>query len=133
MTDRPAPETEELPAPSNPMAVARRLLPDWQNENGAAGVPALARFVDALDRHLLAEMDEAADAQGHVQAAGARHLQRPAKDGQPEIRDWAPTKQKISNLLDALGAITLLPTDTDAPSWVDAGRRGQGRQPDRGL
>lgn len=41
------------------------------------------------------------------------------KDGNPEIRDWAPTRTKISNLLDALGAITLLPTEVDAPSWID--------------
>ncbi|MFG2224848.1 hypothetical protein [Streptomyces sp. NPDC048644] len=43
----------------------------------------------------------------------------PGKDGAPEQRDWAPTKQKIGNLLDALGAVTLLPTDTDAPAWIN--------------
>lgn len=43
----------------------------------------------------------------------------PGKDGKSETRDWAPTKPKLGNLLDALGAITLLPTDTDAPAWID--------------
>ena len=28
----PTPETEELPPPSNPLAVARRILPDWQRD-----------------------------------------------------------------------------------------------------
>src|SRR5690606_21432132 len=45
----------------------------------------------------------------------------PVRDGQMEERDWAPTKQKISNLLDALGSITLLPSDVDAPAWLDSG------------
>lgn len=45
---------EELPAPSNPMAVARRIIPDWQDQNGNLLSPALARLLDALDRYELA-------------------------------------------------------------------------------
>jgi putative DNA primase/helicase len=32
---------------------------------------------------------------------------------------WAPTQSKISNLLDALAALCLLPPDIDQPSWLD--------------
>ncbi|MEV5145562.1 phage/plasmid primase, P4 family [Streptomyces sp. NPDC052727] len=49
----------------------------------------------------------------------------PGKNGQPEQREWAPTKQKISNLLDALGSIILLPTETDAPAWITAEGTGE--------
>lgn len=109
---------EELPAPSNPLAVARRLLPDWQTEDGRL----VCRRWRGSWMHWTGsrwrEMDE--------QQMRARMYTRlehavysaPGKDGQPEQRDWAPTKQKIGNLLDALGAVTLLPTEVDAPAWI---------------
>ncbi|MBQ1089181.1 phage/plasmid primase, P4 family [Streptomyces sp. B93] len=112
---------EELPAPSNPLAVARRLLPDWQTSDGR---PIVRRWRGSWMRWTgtcWRELDEA-----QMRAALYTRLEHttysaPGKDGQPEQRDWAPTKQKISNLLDALGAITLLPTDTDAPAWINQG------------
>ncbi|MDQ1039674.1 putative DNA primase/helicase [Streptomyces sp. V3I8] len=112
-------EDEELPAPSNPLAVARRLLPDWQTEDGQLVCrrwrASWMRWTGASWR----ELDEA-----QLRASMYRRLEHavfyvPGKDEQPEPREWAPTKQKISNLLDAMGAITLLPTGTDAPVWLD--------------
>ncbi|MFF7171706.1 DNA primase family protein [Streptomyces pseudovenezuelae] len=127
MTDRPAPDTEELPAPSNPLAVARRLLPDWQNEDGQL---VRRRWRGSWMRWTGAHWREIDEAQ--VRKAMYERLEHvvylaPVKDGEFEQRDWAPTKQKIGNLLDALGAITLVPTDTDAPAWID----GEG-EPDGG-
>lgn len=119
MTDHRTTEGEELPAPSNPLAVARRLLPDWQTPDGQLVCrrwrASWMRWTGTSWR----ELDEA-----QVRAAMYTRLEHatftvPGKDGQPEQRDWAPTKQKISNLLDALGAITLLPTETDAPTWLN--------------
>ncbi|MEU0340811.1 phage/plasmid primase, P4 family [Streptomyces bobili] len=113
--------SEELPPPSNPLAVARRLLPDWQSEDGKL----VCRRWRASWMHWTGtcwrEMDEA-----QMRAAMYTRLEHavylaPVKDGEFEERDWAPTKQKIGNLLDALGAITLLPTETDAPAWIDGG------------
>ncbi|WP_372407736.1 phage/plasmid primase, P4 family [Streptomyces luteireticuli] len=111
--------SEELPAPSNPLAVARRLLPDWQTE---AGHLVCRRWRGSWMRWTgtcWRELDEV-----QVRAAMYTRLENVIywavnKKGEPEPREWAPTKQKISNLLDALTAITLLPTDTDAPSWAD--------------
>ncbi|MFI0905735.1 phage/plasmid primase, P4 family [Streptomyces sioyaensis] len=109
---------EELPAPSHPMAVARRLLPDWQTEDGQLvrrrWRGSWMRWTGTCWR----ELDE-----HQVRAYMYERLEHatfatPGKDGQPELRDWAPTKQKIGNLLDALGAITLLPTEVDAPVWL---------------
>ncbi|MBV9022499.1 MAG: NTP-binding protein [Streptomycetaceae bacterium] len=117
-------ERQELPAPSNPLAVARRLLPDWQTEDGhlicRRWRASWMRWTGTCWR----ELDEAqVRARMYTRLEHAVY-QAPAKDGHTEERDWAPTKQKISNLLDALGAITLLPTDVDAPAWITADGAG---------
>jgi putative DNA primase/helicase len=120
---------EELPAPSNPMAVARRLLPDWQTEDGRL---ICRRWRGSWMRWTGTSWRELDEQQ--MRATMYTRLEyatysTPGKDGQPEIRDWAPTKQKISNLLDALGAITLLPTEVDAPAWIDQDAASQDRSP----
>ncbi|MDF3288495.1 DNA primase family protein [Streptomyces silvisoli] len=113
-------EPEELPAPSNPMAVARRLLPDWQTPDGnllcRRWRGSWMRWTGTCWREL---DDQQMRASLYRRLEHATYTAGTDKDGQPDIRDWAPTKQKISNLLDALGAITLLPTDVDAPAWID--------------
>ncbi|MFD0435588.1 DNA primase family protein [Streptomyces chartreusis] len=123
-------DLEELPAPSNPLAVARRLMPDWQSEDGRL----VCRRWRSSWMHWTGtcwrEMDDA-----QMRAAMYTRLEHAVymtlgKDNKPERHDWAPTKQKIGNLLDALGAITLLPTDTDAPAWIDdQGDTGQDHGP----
>lgn len=120
---------EELPVPSNPMAVARSLLPSWQNENQQLVCRrwrgSWMRWTGTCWR----ELDDQQMRSSLYKRLEYATYSVPGKDGQPEIRDWAPTKQKISNLLDALGAITLLPTDTDAPSWVEQDAAGKDGSP----
>ncbi|MGW2043733.1 DNA primase family protein [Streptomyces sp. NPDC001858] len=117
---RPEPRAEELPSPSHPMAVARRLLPDWQTEDGQLIYrrwrASWMRWTGTCWR----EIDEAQIRKAMYERLEHVVYQVPGKDGETEERDWAPTKPKISNLLDALGAVTLLPTDTDAPTWLDS-------------
>lgn len=117
---------EELPAPSNPLAVARRLLPDWQTEGGQLTCRrwrgSWMRWTGTCWR----ELDEAQTRAAMYERLEHVVYRAPAKDGETDERDWAPTKQKISNLLDALGAITLLPTDTDAPAWLDGSVEQEG-------
>ncbi|MFD9880550.1 phage/plasmid primase, P4 family [Streptomyces alboflavus] len=114
---------EELPAPSNPMAVARRILPDWQNDDGHL----VRRRWRGSWMHWTGtswrELDEA-----QVRKAMYERLEHAVyyalnNKGEPETRPWAPTKPKISTLLDALGAITLLATEVDAPAWIDGQHR----------
>ncbi|MEU7566110.1 phage/plasmid primase, P4 family [Streptomyces fradiae] len=112
--------TEELPSPSNPLAVARRIVPDWHTEDGHLRLRrwrgSWMRWTGTCWR----EYDEQ-----QMRAGLYRRLEHATffagvdKNGEPEVREWAPTKTKISNLLDALSAITLLPSDVDAPSWID--------------
>ncbi|SED30016.1 putative DNA primase/helicase [Streptomyces sp. 2231.1] len=119
---------EELPAPANPLAVARRILPDWQIEGGDLTCRrwrgSWMRWTGTSWR----ELDEAQVRKAMYERLEHATYSTPGKDGQPEERDWAPTKQKIGNLLDALGAITLLPADTDAPAWIN-GDGGHGDSP----
>ncbi|MFJ6664023.1 phage/plasmid primase, P4 family [Streptomyces sp. NPDC091383] len=112
-------DAEELPAPSNPLAVARRLLPDWQTEDGQLTHRRWRASWMRWQGTCWREIDEAQVRKAMYERLEYAVYRAPTKDGETEERDWAPTKQKISNLLDALGSITLLPTDTDTPSWVD--------------
>lgn len=114
---------EELPAPSNPMAVARRILPDWQNEDGQMVCRRWRGSWMQWSRTHWREVDEEQIRAGMYERLEHAIFLVPGKGDQMEPREWAPTKPKISNLLDALGSITLLPADVDAPAWLD--RRGQ--------
>lgn len=122
MTDDPAPKdrtSEQLPPPSHPLAVARRLLPDWQTADGQlARLRWRGSWMRWTGTHWR-ELDEAQVRKAMYERLEHAVYLAPGKDGQPEERDWAPTKPKISNLLDALGSITLLSTEIDAPAWID--------------
>ncbi|MFI2757481.1 phage/plasmid primase, P4 family [Streptomyces echinatus] len=125
MTEEPATDAEELPPPSNPLAVARQILPDWQTPDGHLVCRRWrASWMRWTGTHWR-EVDEAQVRKAMYERLEHAVYLAPAKDGQTEERHWAPTKQKISNLLDALGAITLLPTDTDAPAWIDGDPAGE--------
>ncbi len=118
--------TEELPAPSNPMAVARRLLPDWQTRDGQLIYRRWRASWMRWNGTCWREIDEAQVRKAMYERLEYALFYAPNKKGEPEAHPWAPTKPKISNLLDALGAITLLPTDTDTPAWIDdQGATGQ--------
>ncbi|MGW7083325.1 DNA primase family protein [Streptomyces sp. NPDC054871] len=121
--------TEELPAPSNPMAVARRILPDWQNDDDALLYRRWRASWMRWNGTSWREIDEAMIRKGmYTRLEHATYQGGTDRDGNPEMHDWAPTKTKISNLLDALGAIILLPTETNAPTWID----DQHERPDDG-
>lgn len=120
MTGDRTTDAEELPPPSNPLAVARRLLPDWQTEDGQLVCRRWRASWMRWNGTCWRELDEAQVRKAMYERLEHAVYQAPGKDGSTEERDWAPTKQKISNLLDALGSITLLSTDLDAPAWLDA-------------
>ncbi|MFH8404495.1 phage/plasmid primase, P4 family [Streptomyces sp. NPDC018019] len=113
-----APPEEQLPPPSNPRAVARRLLPDWKTGDGHLVCRrwrgSWMRWTGTCWRELDEEQMSAA------MYARLEHAlySAPGPGGQPELRDWAPTRQKIGNLLDALGALILVPADVDTPAWI---------------
>lgn len=117
----------ELPPPSNPMAVARQLAPGWHRE----GVLVRRYWRGTWMRwegSYWREMEEQA-----VRASLYKRLEHAAfiagedKHGNPVIRPWAPTKRKIGDLLEAIASITLLPKDIDPPAWIGKARDGLSR------
>lgn len=111
---------EEMPAPSNPLAVARRLVPDWTTQDGHLRLRRWRGSWMWWNGTCWRELDEQQMRAGlYKRLEHATFTAGEGKDGGVEVREWAPTKTKISNLLDALGAITLLPSDVDAPAWID--------------
>ncbi|MEV5310530.1 phage/plasmid primase, P4 family [Streptomyces sp. NPDC052610] len=120
---------EELPAPSNPLAVARRLLPDWQTPDGQLTCRRWRGSWMCWTGTCWRELEEQRMRAHLYERLEHATYSAPGKDGEPEVREWAPTKQKISNLLDALSAITLLPTETDAPAWIGQEPHGQNDGP----
>lgn len=121
---------EEFPAPSNPMAVARRLAPDWHSETGRLLLRrwrgSWMRWADSCWQEM---DDQVVRASLYRRLEHARYVAGTDKDGEPDVRDWAPTKPKIGNLLDAIAAITLLPSHIDAPAWTGEPPDGDGRSP----
>ena len=124
-------EKVDMPPPTNPLAVARRLLPDWQHP--ATGALTCRRWRGSWMRWTGTAWREWDEAQ--VRAGMYERLEHAVYDagedreGQPQVHDWAPTRTKISNLLDALSAVTLLPGETDAPFWTDRGPAEQDSSP----
>ncbi|MFD4912466.1 phage/plasmid primase, P4 family [Streptomyces virginiae] len=129
---------EELPAPSNPMAVARRILPGWEDEQGRLLCRrwrgAWMRWTGTCWREF---EEQQMRATLYKQLEHATYVAGLDKDGLPEVKDWAPTRTKLSNLLDALTAVTLLPSEVDAPSWIEREETAGDRSPivacDNGL
>ncbi|MCH6162014.1 DNA primase family protein [Streptomyces marispadix] len=110
--------TEEIPAPSNPMAVARYVAADWASPDGDMLRRRWRGSWMHWNRTRWTELDDQ-----QVRAELYKRLEHCVyvsgeKDGLPILSDWAPTKQKIGNLLDALSALTLMPHEVDAPAWL---------------
>jgi len=108
-----------LPAPSDPMAVARVLEPElkwgdvytllnWRGSWWQWRTSHWAEIEDlALRKQLYARTEHA-----EFVVIG--------KDG-PEQKRWSPTKPKIANLADALAGIVHLDRNTVVPSWLRPG------------
>lgn len=118
----PSAESLHLPAPTNPMAVARALLPDWQDH----GTFTLRHWRGAWMRWRGPHWDEddaaamRAELYPRVEYATYTATDR---NGQEKTVDWAPTSAKVANLMEAMAAIVHLPTDTEPPTWLAAPER----------
>jgi putative DNA primase/helicase len=112
-------EPLHLPAPANPMAVARALLPAWQ----AHSTFTLRHWRGAWMRWCGPHWDEddaaamRADLYPRVEHATYTTIDR---NGQDKTVDWAPTSAKVANLMEAMAAIVHLPADTEPPTWLAA-------------
>ena len=112
-----------LPHPSDPMAVARRVLPKiW-----GAGTPRLIRWRGAFYRWTGSYWEEQPDT---AVRAGLYHLLEDAvyfagKDadtGENVYSPWRPSKPRVSNVVEALEAVTYLEDQVEEQSWVSYDR-----------
>jgi putative DNA primase/helicase len=111
-------ETDLLPAPADPMAVARRILPFWTS----AGHRTLRNWRGVWMRweqtHWAEVDDKEIRSAVYQRVERATYIHMTAKG--PETRKWAPTKRKVADLMEATAMIVLLPATVDAPAWLTA-------------
>jgi putative DNA primase/helicase len=104
-----------LPAPSEPMAVARTMQRHWQLDGhftlrhwrGGWMRWQKTHWVEADDREVRADMYRRTE-----------HAQYLAGGKAPESKPWAPTRRKITDLLEAVAAVTHLSASLDPPVWT---------------
>lgn len=107
-----------LPAPSNPMGVARELVADYQYED----VLTLRHWRGAWtrwERMCWVELeDRAVRSWLYGRLEHAQYWHDDPKGG-PELKPWRPNRRKIADVLDALAAATHLSEAIDPPAWLD--------------
>ena len=102
-----------LPPPSQPMAVARIISDQCRN----AGMLTLRYWRGGWWRWRTSHWSEVDEKT--ICSNLYRFTETAAYWAGKKLMPWAPTRSKIHNLADALGAICLLPPDIDQPSWLD--------------
>ncbi|GAA2346755.1 phage/plasmid primase, P4 family [Streptomyces kunmingensis] len=107
-----------FPPPSNPMAVARVLLPAWTDEERPTLLHWRGQWMQWEGMHWR-ELDAS-----EVRSVAYKELEHATFEfetpkGGTEVKDWAPTKKKIADLLEAMSAIRILSPVMDAPTWTD--------------
>ncbi|MET9413466.1 phage/plasmid primase, P4 family [Streptomyces klenkii] len=109
--------TDPIPPPTNPMAVARHLAPQWCHH----GILTLRHWRGSWmswdDSHWRELNDQEVRASLYKQLEHAHYLHVTPK-GKAEVRDWAPTTRKVADLMQAIAAVTHLAPSTDAPAWI---------------
>lgn len=107
-----------IPPPSNPMAVARVLLPAWTVDGRPTLLHWRGQWMEWQGTHWR-ELDAS-----EVRAVAYKELEHAQFEdvtpkGAIEVKDWAPTKKKVADLLEAMSAIRILSPTVDAPAWTD--------------
>lgn len=114
----PDPSSEKFPAPGQPLAVARQILPDFID--GRTGALTLRSWRGGWLEWTGTHWTESEEAQ--IRSLLYRRLDHGIYWYETKtdsgFRPWAPTKHKIGDVLDALKALTHLPEDVDSPAWL---------------
>jgi putative DNA primase/helicase len=119
-------DKEVLPSPGNPMAVARVLLADRRHpETNARTLLHWRGSWMRWEGPIWTEMEERtvrSEVYHRVEEALFWHETR---DG-AELRDWAPNRHKLGDLLEAIAAQEHLPQGTQPPAWLNPGHGATG-------
>jgi putative DNA primase/helicase len=107
---------EELPGPSNPMAVARILIEDYRSQ----GDLTLRRWRGTWMEHQRTHWAEAEDAaiRESLYMRLEHAVYEDASGRKPVTRQWEPNRRKVSDLQDAIAATVHLAASTNAPAWI---------------
>jgi putative DNA primase/helicase len=119
---------EEFPPPTNPMAVARFLSPAWKNRDGLLTRRHWRGTWMRWEGSFWREMDDQeVRASLYKKLEHAWYVAGQDKNGKDVTRFWAPTKRKVSDLMEAISAVTHLRQSVDAPEWIGPVRDGLSR------
>ena len=102
-----------LPPPSAPLAVARAFVADQYTLHG---VPTLLHWRGQWWRWQLTRWAEAEERA--VRGAAYLFTEHALCLSGGSLDSWAPTRSKISNLLDAVAALCYLPASVEQPTWI---------------
>ena len=107
-------EGRALPPPSQPMAVARIFIDEEHLVENALTLRHWRGAFWLWRKTLWAELEN-----GDVRSRlynFTEHAIYMTNDGPAA---WAPTRHKVANVLEALAAICILPSDIDQPAWLN--------------
>lgn len=108
-----------LPGPSNPMAVAREIVQSYISEHCLTLRQWRGGWMHWLRTHWSEVEENEVRSAVYAMLEHAEFVDTTGKT--PKTKPWEPTRHKVSDVLDALTAITYLPEDVDPPAWLDAG------------
>ncbi len=111
------PPPERLPAPSDPMAVARKVTENYTT----GGCLTLRQWRGGWMRWAGTHWGEVEETVVRSGIYGLlEHAEYEDTSGKTsKVKPWEPTRHKVSDVADALTAITHLPEDVDPPAWLD--------------
>jgi putative DNA primase/helicase len=116
-------EAEILPAPGDPMGVARILIQDHHDDDGELTLRHWrGGWMQWQGTHWAEAEDKAIRSWLYERLEGAQYW-HVTKDG-PELKPWNPNRHKIGDLLEALAAVAHTGEGIDTPSWLASARSG---------
>lgn len=108
---------EVIPAPFNPMAVARHIM----TTRTVGKYMTLRRWNDAWMRWDGPQWSEVSDAavKAEIYPILERAVWEAVDDkGDTKLKPWLPNRRKVADLMETLHAVTHLDDSTEAPSWL---------------
>lgn len=121
-------ECKVLPPPQDPMAVARKLVAEYQAGNGLTMRWWRGGWMRHRGTHWTEDEDTAVRKWLYQHLEHASYWFEPPRtkanpDPDSVLKPWQPNRRKVADVLDALTAIVHLPEDIDPPSWLDHAER----------
>lgn len=109
---------ELLPPPTDPMAVARHLVVDYQHADGLTLRHWRGVWLRWDRTCWVEDEDRAVRSWLYERLEHAEYWHDDPRVKIPELRPWRPNRHKIADVLDTLAATTHLSESVDPPAWL---------------